>query len=304
MATTTSERPTRTPIQVQLSGTYQFPTFDRLLDQIAPILAIKKPTPIYLDMSGVSFIGPTAIAVILACLRRMEVLSLFDGGRFWLPSNELTRRYLLRMDLFRRLQTVVNPEEGFHRHDPKVFQPLANFTSEEERIKVVFDLLKALKNSCDVDDLAEQSTFAFLTELTENVTQHARTKYGGFAAAQALKKKPVFEIGIVDLGIGIRKSLARVDELAPADDLEAIKLALERGITSNHPDNSGEGLFVTAEAMKANGGDLLIRSGRGTVIVGAHERATLSDVVFPGTLVAFRAKRDVPLNYHAVYTNG
>lgn len=59
-------------------------------------------------------------------------------------------------------------------------------------------MLQALTNSCEVDSLAEQSTFILLTELTENVIQHADTTYGGFAAAQALKKQPTFEIGIVE----------------------------------------------------------------------------------------------------------
>jgi hypothetical protein len=290
-----------TDVSVSLSGTYIFPTFDRLLSQLAPLLELDEPRPLHLDMSGVSFIGPTAIAVIQACLRRVEAESLIDGGWFRLPRNELTRRYLLRMDLLRRLKAFVDPEETFHRREPIAFRPLAGFEEEESRIRVVFDLLNALKNTCNVDALAEQSTFILLTELTENVLQHAEPDYGGFAAAQALKKKPTFEIGIVDLGIGIRRSLERSADLRPSNDVEAIQMALERGVTSNHPQNSGEGLFVTAEALKANGGDLLIRSGRGVVVVGAHERADLSGVEFPGTLVAFRARRDLPLDYHAVY---
>lgn len=289
-------------VSVTLSGTYVFPTFERLLGQLQPLLAIKRPTPLYLDMSRISFVGPTALALVLACLRRMELEQLYAGGRFWLPVSPLTRNYLLRMDLFRRLRTWADPEEEFVRHDPLEFQPLATFESEDERSSVVFDLLKALEASCQVDQVAVQSTFAFLTELTENVTQHAESAPGGFAAAQALQKRPVFEIGIVDLGIGIRRSLAKAEHLdSPADDVAAINLALTRGISSNLPVNSGEGLFVTAEALKANGGDLYLRSGRGEVIVGANPRAVIRPLDFPGTVVAIRARRDVPLDYHAVY---
>jgi hypothetical protein len=291
-------------VWVTLSGSYQFPAFERLLGQLAPLLALTEPTPLYLDMSRISFIGPTALALILATLRRMEDLRLYDGGKFWLPVSPLTRMYLLRMDLFRQLETWVDPEEPFERRDPNIFQPLQNFSTEEDRIKVVFGLLQALVSSCKVDALAYQSTFAFLTELTENVTQHSDCSQGGCAAAQALKKRPVFEIGIVDLGIGIRDSLGKAPKLAiPADDVEAIQLALTRGVSSNFPTNSGEGLYVTAEALKANGGDLYVRSGRGEVMVGAHERGLLRTVDFPGTVVAIRARRDNPLDYHAVYNS-
>jgi hypothetical protein len=295
-----------TPVRVTLSGTYPFPAFERLIGQLAPLLELDEPRPLKLNMSGVSWVGPSAIAMIQACLRRIEAEDLIDGGGFQLPRNDLTRRYLLRMDLFRRLKQFVDPEETFHRRTPIVFRPLAGFEDEEERTRVVVDLLNALKHSCKVDALAEQSTFVLLTELTENVLQHAKPAedsgfYGGFAAAQALKKKPTFEIGIVDLGIGIRRSFEKTGDLRPKDDVEAIQLALQRGVTSNHPVNSGEGLFVTSEALKANGGDLLIRSGTGLVILGSHEKAVLSDVDFPGTLVSFRARRDLPLDYHAVY---
>jgi STAS domain len=160
---------------VSLSGTYTFPSFDRLLSQLAPLLRLDEPQPLQLDMSGVSFIGPTAIAVIQACLRRLEAEQLIDGGWFALPRNELTSRYLLRMDLFRRLKAFVDPEETFHRREPIAFRPLSGFEDEKDRIRVVFELLNALKASCKVDALAEQSTFILLTELTENVLQRAPT---------------------------------------------------------------------------------------------------------------------------------
>jgi hypothetical protein len=299
--------PVATDASVKLSGTYTFPAFERLLGQLAPLLRQEEPRPLDLDLRGMSFAGPTAIALIQACLRRIEAEGLIDGGTFLLPRNELTRRYILRMDLFKRLQAFVDPEETFHRRKPIVFRPLAGFEDEEARVRVVADLLAALKNSCRVDALAEQSTFVLLTELTENVLQHAKPEdeagfYGGFAAAQALKKKPTFEIGIVDLGIGIRKSLEKTADHKPKDDVEAIQLALQRGVSSNHPVNSGEGLFVTAEALRDNGGDLLIRSGHGAVVLGSHEKAELRPVDFPGTLVSFRARRDLPLDYHRVYS--
>src|SRR5436189_39728 len=131
-------------VEVTLSGSYQFPTFDRLIIQLTPLLRITEPRPIILDMQRVSFIGPTSIAA---------------------------------------------------------------------------------------------------------------TPLGGFAAAQAYKKRPTFEIGIVDLGIGIWESFARNPEAPkPQNDLEAIQMALQRGISSNRPWNSGEGLWVTAQALRDNGG--------------------------------------------------
>ncbi len=289
-------------VEVSLSGTYQFPTFDRLIEQLTPLFTIREPSQIWVDLRRLSFVGPTAIATILAALRRLELGGFYQEGGVWLPSSGLTARYLLRMDLFRRLETFPNPPEQFNRRQPVVFRPLSNFSDEEERSLLVFNLLNALQASCAVDSAAVSSTFAFLTELTENVRDHARTELGGFAAAQALRKKPLFEIGIVDLGVGILRSLSSASHLpTPRDDLEAILKALERGVSATWPHNSGEGLYVTAEALRANGGELLIRSGTGSVLLGARERAFTTSVRFPGTIVALRARRDRPLDYHAVY---
>jgi hypothetical protein len=72
-----------------------------------------------------------------------------------------------------------------------------------------------------------------LDELAENVVFHADTDLGGFAAAQGWNRRPEMEVGIVDLGRGIRESLTTNPEYADiVDDVTAIDAALQPMVTS------------------------------------------------------------------------
>lgn len=82
-------------------------------------------------------------------------------------------------------------------------------------------------------------------------------------AAQALKRTSELEIGIVDLGIGVRASMAKnsdFDELY-TDDLSAIEVALRPTYTSTPGRNAGLGLAFSTLLLKLNEGRLIVRSG-------------------------------------------
>jgi hypothetical protein len=83
--------------------------FERLLGQLQPLWELDEPQPLDLNMGGVSFAGPTAIALIQACLRRIEADTLISGGRFALPKKDLTQRYLLRNRTIHRYESHGSP---------------------------------------------------------------------------------------------------------------------------------------------------------------------------------------------------
>jgi hypothetical protein len=67
---------------------------------------------------------------------------------------------------------------------------------------------------------------ACMAEVTENVVHHAEAEHG-FGAAQGWRKTREFEIGIVDLGRGVKASLTQNPMyVGIVDDVSAISTAL------------------------------------------------------------------------------
>jgi anti-sigma regulatory factor (Ser/Thr protein kinase) len=290
------------PLNVKLSGGYPLRQVDRLVRNLAPLIELDRRRPLVLDMSGLVGVGPTAIALLTAVtLRIAEEDLLGEGSRAILPSSPLTRNYLLRMD-FVRLLTGEETPEPFERRRAVGFRPCQRFTGGDDYHSVAADLTVALSERCETDSLARASIRIALDELTENVVHHAESPIGGVAAAQGWPKRDAFEIGIVDLGIGIRASLTKNVAFADIeDDLTAISTALKPRVSSTPDRNAGIGLFITRLLLAANGGIFAIRSGKGAVYTGAGEREIGREVDFPGTMVAIRARTDRPLNIKEVY---
>jgi len=290
-------------VRVHLRGSYDFERLERAVRDLQPLLQLDYPARIHLDLGGLVFIGPTAIALLEAALRRLEDEGLLvSGGLIVEPTSRLTAQYLRRMDFFRGLASVGDVPESFERRKPVGFRPCQEFTGEDDYWVVARDLTDALAERCQMDTLAKAAIRVCLDELAENVVQHADSPLGGFAAAQGMPKRHRFEIGIVDLGVGIRRSLSKNPRYADIkDDVIAIETALRPRVTSTPERNSGIGLSVTKLLLRDNGGSLLVRSGTGLVVGGAEDRAESTAVGLTGTLVAVRARTDRPLDLRAVY---
>ncbi len=236
-------------------------------------------------------------------MRRAEERELvMDGGWLAEPANRLTNNYLHRMDFFAGLQSLQQVDEPFIRRPAVGFRPCQQFEGADDYWQIAADLTKALVERCKVQFPADAAIRICLDELAENVVHHADSQTGGFAAAQGTPRRKRFEVGIVDLGIGIQRSLAKNPKYASiADDLSAIRTAMEPFVTSTPTRNLGTGLFITNLLLRQNGGDLLVRSGRGFVRGGAQEFAKTSDLALPGTVVALRARTDRTLDLDPVY---
>lgn len=110
------------------------------------------------------------------------------------------------------------------------------------------------------------------------------------------------EVGIVDLGGGIRESLTTNPDYADIpDDVTAIDTALQPMVTATPERNRGLGLALTRFVLAGNGGLLTVRSGRGTVYSGRAEGTHESDVSFSGTIVSLTARTDQPLDLDSAY---
>jgi anti-sigma regulatory factor (Ser/Thr protein kinase) len=269
---------------------------------LEPLIHLEEPHLVALDMGALVNVCPTSLALLTAVAVQLTQKRLLEPGSMVLPPRSpLTRNYLMRMDLLKHL-TGEDVPEPFARRDAVGFRPCQQFQTADDYPAVAGSLTKALAERCQTDRVARNSVRIALDEIAENVVHHAESPIGGFAAAQGWPRRGVFEIGIVDMGIGIQASLTKnPDHADVTDDLDAIRTALEPHVTSTPDRNSGIGLFVTRLLLASNGGTLAVRSGRGAVYTGLRDRFVLRDVSFPGTMVALRARTDRPLNINEVY---
>lgn len=291
-------------VQIDLPGAFvlQQRRLERLIRLLRPLFDLEQPARIEVDMSRLVSIGPTGVALLVAALRRVEEAGLIGADSALIPPNSpQVKNYLMRMNLIRSLVGGEELPEPITRHRTHGFLPCEMFSRGTDYWRVSQALSGALNESCTTDEVARSAVLVCLAEITENVIHHAEAKHG-FGAAQGWKKTSQFEIGIVDLGRGVRASLtANPDYADIEDDASAISTALDARVTSTPLRNSGIGLYITRRLLAANGGSLLVRSGYGAVYSGLTDEVRTESEFMPGTLVALRARTDRPLDINAVY---
>lgn len=292
------------PIEIALPGAFGVKQgrLERLIQLLQPLLQLEEEARIDVDLSGLVSVSPSALALLIAALKRVADLDLIaEGSSIHRPLSPAVHNYLLRMNLIRVLLGE-EASEPVKRREPKGFRPCEHFTGAHDYAAVAKNLTTALTERCVTDDVARASVRICLDEIAENVVHHADTPIGGFGAAQGWPRNNEFEMAIVDLGVGMRASLTKNPDHADiGDDAEAITRALQPRVSATPERNAGIGLFITKLLLEANGGLLLIRSGYGSVHAGSVDRAALEDAELPGTLVALRARTDRPLDINSVY---
>jgi hypothetical protein len=291
-------------IHIDLPGAFVFQQrrLERLIWLLSPLFRLEEPAQIEVDMSRLVSIGPTALALLIATLRRVDEAGFISEDSALIPPNSpQVKNYLMRMNLIRSLIGGEEIPEPITRNPTHGFRPCQMFSDDSDYWKVSKDLADALNESCKTDKVARSAVLVCLSEVSENVVHHAKAEHG-FGAAQGWNKTSQFEIGIVDLGRGVRASLtANPDYADIEDDASAISTALDARVTSTPDRNSGIGLYITRRLLAANGGSLLVRSGYGAVYSGLTDEVRTETEFMPGTLVALRARTDRPLDINAVY---
>jgi hypothetical protein len=162
---------------------------------------------------------------------------------------------------------------------------------------VHLDVLKRLNDLSASTQLFAGNRDAYLyllSELVGNIYEHAAASRA-FVTAQFYPKKGLIEACFMDDGVTIAGSLASGAGAVypPGRAHEAILDAL-RGKSAKGGGERGFGLRSSARVVNGLGGDMLIVSGRGSVVLGARgDRSVYSmsaDDGLSGTLVSFRLR--------------
>jgi anti-sigma regulatory factor (Ser/Thr protein kinase) len=288
-------------------------TFDQIgkvLARLEPSLRAdepaREPPKALLDMTSVAFCSPTGITLLAAAFEDLFLSGALKGGELWFPRSPLLRRYLERMNFFRELQVTMPEEESFKRREPKGFYPVTHVQDEEGSPAATRALADAVQQHARLDEPSLGALKSCLNEVVENVFYHAESPIEALVCAQAYKKKKVAELVIADTGRGIRAALSNVAEYRDqvTDDCTAIRLALEKNVTTTGDVKRGIGLWVVSEVIRRNEGELLILSQDGGLLVDGDGQHDVTDHFWPGTLVVVEFRTDRPINTTAVYDSG
>lgn len=173
-----------------------------------------------------------------------------------------SKHYLKRMGLFDFLK--IDSGIKITEHEPAGrFIPLNQITSSAKLTNFITEVIPLLH----LDPKQAEPIRYILSELMRNVFEHAESEIGVIMCAQYYKKSNTIRIGIVDRGVGIKKTISALHKAQT--DLEAIKLALTPGITGTTRRiggtdyNAGAGLFFIKSIATVNKDFFVIYSGNG-----------------------------------------
>lgn len=173
-----------------------------------------------------------------------------------------SKHYFERIGLFNFLK--IESGISITEHDSSGrFIPLTKVKNSTQLEKFLTEMIPLLHLS---DPKQVEPIRYIVSELVRNVIEHSQAEEGAIVCAQYYKKSNTIRIGIVDGGLGIKKTITKSH---PAiDDLEAIKLALTPGITGTTrreggtEQNAGAGLFFIKSIAHVNRDFFVMYSGK------------------------------------------
>ena len=173
-----------------------------------------------------------------------------------------SRHYLKRMGLFSLLKIRSNIQ--IVEHEPAGrFIPLTQILDQKTLSHFIEDMVPLLHLQ---PEQAKPIRY-IISELARNVFEHSQSKTGAILCAQYYRKSNTIRLGIVDRGVGIKKTISVAYPVN--NDLQALQLALTPGITGTTrriggtEQNMGAGLFFIKSITKVNRDFFMIYSGNG-----------------------------------------
>ncbi len=150
----------------------------------------------------------------------------------------------------------------------------------------VFRLIRAYTELTEDTQVSLGVAYA---EIVQNVEDHARSPIGAVSCARYLTGREEVRVAVVDLGEGIRATLARKhpDTL---DARQALARVLDGGWSAqSRPNNFGRGLSNIRLSVTALGGELFIVSETASALMAGRRAPRFGTLPFrfPGTCVFF-----------------
>jgi anti-sigma regulatory factor (Ser/Thr protein kinase) len=201
--------------------------------------------------------------VVLCMISALGLFMREKGAKISFKKMEATsKHYFHRMGLFDLLQ--LDSEMKIIPHEPAGrFIPIQRINNSDE----LGDFIKEMLPLLHLEPNKVEPIKYIISELVRNVLEHAEAPNGAVICAQYYKKSNTIRMGVVDTGVGVKKTLQRYYH--PRNDLSAISLALTPGITGTTKKlgggsemNAGAGLFFIKSLAKTSRDFFMMYSGK------------------------------------------
>jgi len=240
---------------------------------------------LHLDLPADIFIEIPAVAWLCAWGLRQRA----TGRRFTIGGNRQALNLLARYNLFEQLGIAterVNRTSGVGRFIP--LRLIDDSQSVNHATNAICDLvLRTLDNAADFLPALEWA----VNEIIDNILNHAASPVPGAVCAQLYPNQQRLVVGICDAGQGILNSLAQSHVIA--DHQEALRLALQRGVTRSLEAGMGNGLAGSQLISRLNHGNFQLWSG--DALYDLESDGTRRIPFVPGTGVAFLLNTGIPV---------
>ena len=265
---------------------------DAVLRRFAQFAAGRRQDNIVLDLSGLTFVDPYGMGML--CLIARHLSRTFWDITCRMPDSEAVRSYLARMNVLATLGQFSSFEGGAAPLRPATpneglleVTPIARRDDVESVLRLIGQRVSAiLAEELNYQDREIAAFKNVVAELCHNVLDHSFDR--GYVAAQRYvdqrRGRKFAIIGVGDLGIGIRESLAVRYDVSEWTHATAITNAVRKQF-SRDP-TRGLGLYVVQRICHEYGGGLHIRSGDARVYIRGRSFYRNETAPFPGTQVS------------------
>lgn len=196
--------------------------------------------------------------------------------------------YAARMKLFQHLG-VDYPATLEEREEAGRFMPITRVRTAHQ-LQTVIGNVSALLHLDDEPNGLNAVQYC-VSELVRNVLEHSNSAEGAYVCAQRYLEKEGksgrVTIAVADCGEGIASHLGGTYRQALHNDMRALSLAMQPGVTGatvgmyGTPNNAGAGLFITRAIAKATGGYFVLASGKAAFRISRHkERGAGREIYF------------------------
>jgi ABC-type transporter Mla MlaB component/anti-sigma regulatory factor (Ser/Thr protein kinase) len=292
-----SSQKTQMTTKLTLSGDFTHPDLDSLCHELRNLRgwSAGEPSP-RLDLSKLSALEPTTMAVLLASICQLDSHGNFDPFEDVVPpEGEGSPRCLSPKILEKLLDGVGHWQEGSGDEAETIGCEVFAGHAGIDRVTGILKEKLTVHTDWSASSLRDFSVMAF--ELAENVVQHSATRRG-VAVLRIRPAEKRVNLAIADSGIGVRESLVNNPDYRDiADDLKAITVSMGAKASAEPGTGGGMGLYFSRLLVRGNGGTFLIRSGsacreEGDLPVDSTQLPHLS-----GTLIAVEVRTDLPVEY-------
>lgn len=264
-----------------------------LVKRLADVLVLPAMAePWIIDATKAHYLGPDA-SVILAAVHARERGLHHNPVRVLLPSQPPALAGFCQFSgMLQLFQNGARPDLD---HPECETVPLTTFTSVSANI--ADPVVKLIQRHVELAEDAEEYLRICLTEVAQNVVDHAESPIGGIWCARFFKSRNQVRVALADAGLGIFKTLRRqFPELDGAED--AMRRVLRGNASSrSRPNNMGQGINNLGLFIRRCRGSLILMSGDAACEV-RHDRSepwfAPGQFSWPGTAVFFTLPTSVP----------